>query len=186
MKKTINSNLKTYILNIKGIVQGVGFRPFIWHTAKKLGLNGIVTNTTEGVFVKINASSDTELLNFIRLIEKHKPAPSVIEKIEYEEIGYEDFNDSDDFIITKSIETSEKFQLISPDLATCSSCVYDINDNKNLRRFNYPFTNCTNCGPRFTIIKRMPYDRINTTMAEFKQCPGCQDEYDNPLDRRFH
>jgi len=186
LKKTIKSNLKTFTLNIKGIVQGVGFRPFIWHTARKLGLNGIVTNTTEGVFVKINAGSETELLDFIRLIEKEKPAPAVIEKIEYKEIDYEDFDNLDDFIITKSIETSEKFQLISPDLATCSSCVYDINDNKNHRRFNYPFTNCTNCGPRFTIIKRMPYDRVNTTMAKFKQCPACQDEYDNPLDRRFH
>jgi len=186
LKKTINSNIKTYSLNIKGIVQGVGFRPFIWHTAKKLGLNGIVTNTTEGVFVKINVSDETQLLNFIRLIEKEKPAPSVIEKIEYEEIGYEDFDDLDDFIITKSIETSEKFQLISPDLATCSSCVDDINNKKNLRRFNYPFTNCTNCGPRFTIIKKMPYDRVNTTMAKFKQCLECQNEYDNPHDRRFH
>lgn len=161
----------------------MGFRPFIWHIAKKSGLNGIVTNTTEGVFIKINVAGEPELLKFISEINKHKPAPALIEKIEYKKINYENYND---FIITKSFKTDEKFQLISPDIATCSKCVLDINNSRNLRRYNYPFTNCTNCGPRFTIIKKMPYDRFNTTMAKFKLCSDCQKEYQDPMDRRFH
>jgi len=170
-------------LNISGIVQGVGFRPFIWRTAKKLDLKGSVTNTTEGVLIKINVRDRKQLLEFISKIKKEKPAPSFVEDIRLQKIGHMEFNE---FTITESLETDEKFQLISPDIATCSNCVEDIGNRYSSRRFYYPFTNCTNCGPRFTIITNMPYDRPNTTMRSFEMCPDCEREYNNPLDRRFH
>ena len=176
-------NFTTYKVTITGIVQGVGFRPFIYKTAKESNLTGSVTNTTEGVFIKVNVKNKKDLINFIENIKKSKPEPSVIEKLKYKQIPFEDFKD---FTINKSFETKEKFQLVSPDIATCKNCIKDINNESNKRRFYYPFTNCTNCGPRFTIIKKMPYDRVNTTMADFDLCPDCLKEYNNPIDRRFH
>ena len=178
-----NNFPKTYRINISGIVQGVGFRPFIYRLAEKNNISGTVTNTTEGISVILNISSKEELNNFILQIKALKPSPALIEKIKYEKIPSEDFSD---FIITKSTETAENFQLISPDIATCSNCIEDINNNHNKRRYYYPFTNCTNCGPRFTIIKKMPYDRPNTTMSKFNLCPECKNEYLNAHDRRFH
>ena len=177
------SKTETYELHISGVVQGVGFRPFIWRTAKKLDLKGSVTNTTEGVLIKINTRDKKQLLEFINIIKKEKPAPSIIEEIKYHKVYYKKFTE---FTITSSLETEEKFQLISPDIATCPECIDDIFDKNNIRRFYYPFTNCTNCGPRFTIISDMPYDRPNTTMSMFKMCPGCIKEYNDPHDRRFH
>ena len=180
-KNQINHN--TYKIKISGIVQGVGFRPFIYKTARKHKLNGVVSNTTEGVDIKINAENPPALEKFIKEIETLKPEPSIIENIRFKEIPYRGF---DDFTIQKSIKTRENFQLISPDIATCRPCLEDINNKSNGRRLYYPFTNCTNCGPRFTIIKKMPYDRPNTTMAKFKLCKNCLQEYNDPLDRRFH
>jgi hydrogenase maturation protein HypF len=141
-KSTGNSNNfpKTYRISISGIVQGVGFRPFIYRLSKKNNLSGTVTNTTEGVSVKLNVSSKEELNNFISQIKSLKPPPALIEKIKYEKIPSQDFSD---FVITKSTETAEKFQLVSPDIATCSNCIEDINNNHNKRRYYYPFTNCT-------------------------------------------
>ncbi|MBE3089592.1 MAG: carbamoyltransferase HypF [Actinobacteria bacterium] len=182
-KITENKNITLYSINISGIVQGVGFRPFIYKLAKENNLNGRVTNTTEGISIKVEVKNKKELSVFIDKIKKFKPSPSLIEKIEYHKIPQEDFQD---FAIAKSIETDEKFQLISPDLATCPTCIEDINNKEDLRRYYYPFTNCTNCGPRFTIIKKMPYDRQYTTMLKFEMCPDCKKEYDNPFDRRFH
>jgi hydrogenase maturation protein HypF len=176
-------NFITYKVIIAGIVQGVGFRPFIYKTAKESNLTGSVTNTTEGVFIRVNVKNKKDLINFIENIKKFKPAPSVIEKVIYKQIPFEDFKN---FSINKSFETEEKFQLVSPDIATCKNCIEDINNKSNKRRFYYPFTNCTNCGPRFTIIKKMPYDRVNTTMADFDLCPDCLKEYNSPFDRRFH
>ena len=173
----------TYRLIISGIVQGVGFRPFIWRTAKKLALTGSVTNTTEGVLIKINVNHRERLLEFIDKIKEEKPSPSLIEEIKYKKTSHEVF---EDFNIARSLETEEKFQLISPDIATCPDCIDDIGDKNSNRRFCYPFTNCTNCGPCFTIITDMPYDRPNTTMSSFRMCPECEAEYNNPLDRRFH
>ena len=160
-KITENKNITLYSINISGIVQGVGFRPFIYKLAKENNLNGRVTNTTEGVSIKVEVKNKKELSVFIDKIKKFKPAPSLIEEIQYHKIPQEIFQD---FTIEKSIETDEKFQLISPDLATCQSCIKDINNKEDRRRYYYPFTNCTNCGPRFTIIKKMPYDRQYTTM----------------------
>ncbi|MDD5600688.1 MAG: carbamoyltransferase HypF [Actinomycetota bacterium] len=176
-------NLKTYKINISGIVQGVGFRPFIYKIAKQNNFTGTVVNTTEGVTIKINAPDKRTVNKFISDIRLHKPPAAVIENINVEEIPCITFQE---FKIEKSIVTEEKFQLISPDLATCNLCVKDINNKKNTRRYYYPFTNCTNCGPRFTIIKKMPYDRPNTTMSKFPMCSKCYEEYHNPSDRRFH
>src|SRR3972149_5170182 len=178
-----NKNMTLYSINISGIVQGVGFRPFIDKLAKENNLNGRVTNTTEGVIIKVSVKNKKELFYFIDKIKKFKPFPSLIEKIKYHKIPLEDFHD---FSIEKSIETDERFQLISPDMATCHMCIEDINNKENQRRYYYPFTNCTNCGPRFTIIKKMPYDRQYTTMNQFEMCPDCKKEYGNPFDRRFH
>ena len=177
-----NNNLKTYKINISGIVQGVGFRPFIYRLAKKHKLNGSVTNTTEGVFIYINAPCSAEVESFTKDIRSQRPPASFIEKIEVKELSLKGFTD---FKIEKSRETDEKFQLISPDIATCDLCLEDIN-KENSRRYYYPFTNCTNCGPRFTIIKKMPYDRPNTTMHKFSLCKNCAKEYNDPYDRRFH
>jgi hydrogenase maturation protein HypF len=175
-------NKKTYSIYIKGIVQGVGFRPFVWQLFKKNNISGTVTNTTEGVYIEANFSSEKNLRDILTHIENDKPVPSLIESMEYTEADNKSF---DDFRIIDSFETKEKFQLVSPDIATCESCRNDIADKKN-RRYRYAFTNCTNCGPRFTIIKKMPYDRKNTTMDCFNMCPDCKNEYDNPSDRRFH
>ena len=175
--------MKTFEIEIKGIVQGVGFRPFIFRLAKKNKLYGDVCNTTAGVIIKINAEDDLKIKHFIEQIIKLKPSPSIIEEINFKEVKYTQYND---FKITSSKFLKEKFQLVSPDLATCKECIKDINNIKNDRRYNYAFTNCTNCGPRFTIIKKLPYDRQNTTMDSFKMCNDCFTEYNNPLDRRFH
>ena len=172
----------TYKIEISGIVQGVGFRPFIYRTAKKHKLNGTISNTTEGVTVIINTEDQAALDMFISDIKSLKPGPSVIETIKSRKIPFRDLKD---FTIKKSTITRERFQLVSPDIATCGPCLDDIN-SKNSRRHYYPFTNCTNCGPRFTIIKKMPYDRPNTTMAKFGLCKNCLREYNDPTNRRFH
>jgi len=177
------NNLKTFNINISGIVQGVGFRPFIYRLAQKYNLNGMVTNTTEGVTLKINTYSKNIVDKFTSDIKSQKPSASVIENIKIEETPFRDFKD---FKIGKSIETEERFQLVSPDIATCDLCIEDIKNNKDIRRYHYPFTNCTSCGPRFTIIQKIPYDRPYTTMHKFIMCEDCSREYHTPLDRRFH
>jgi len=178
-----NNNLKTFNINISGIVQGVGFRPFIYKLAQKYNINGMVTNTTEGVAIKINSPDKNTVEKFTSDIKLQKPYVSVIENIRAKEVTHIDFKS---FKIGKSKETKDKFQLISPDIATCALCLQDINNKQNKRRYYYPFTNCTNCGPRFTIIQKMPYDRPNTTMHKFTLCEDCAAEYNNPFDRRFH
>lgn len=178
-----NNSLKTYEITVTGIVQGVGFRPFVYRLSQKHKLNGSVTNTTEGVLIYINASDRSMLQSFISDIKTQKPPASFIEEISSKEVPYRDFKD---FKIEKSRETGERFQLISPDIATCERCIEDINNKEDSRRYYYPFTNCTNCGPRFTIIKKMPYDRPNTTMHKFTLCKECAEEFSSPLDRRFH
>jgi len=174
---------KTFQINITGVVQGVGFRPFIYNLALRKSLSGDVCNTSSGVIIRVNASDISIINDFISYIKKNKPDPAFIENIRIEEIKHLSFQG---FKISKSKNTDEGFQLISPDLATCGNCLKDINNHKEKRRFNYAFTNCTNCGPRFTIIKKLPYDRVSTTMSDFTMCTECSNEYLNPLDRRFH
>ncbi len=183
MASNKNKDIKTYNINITGIIQGVGFRPFISRLAQKYKLKGNVSNTTEGVTVKISSPDINTVNKFISDIKIQKPPAAVIEDLNIEETSFKNFKI---FKIGKSKKSEEKFQLVSPDIATCKLCLEDINNKKDSRRYYYPFTNCTNCGPRFTIIKKMPYDRPNTTMNKFEMCNDCKEEYNNTYDRRFH
>lgn len=174
------NNLKRLHLKITGVVQGVGFRPFIYRLATELNLKGWVNNTSQGVFIEIEGT-ENQLTVFQEKLLTEKPNLSqifTIEKIELRPI-----NDNE-FKIIHSIN-GEKTTLILPEIATCKDCLEEIFNPLN-RRFRYPFTNCTNCGPRYTIIESLPYDRENTTMRGFILCPQCQSEYNNPLNRRFH
>jgi len=168
-------------ISVRGVVQGVGFRPFVYGLATKHKLKGWVCNTSEDV--KIEIEGETEAIEQFKLeLETKAPPLAHIEGIAisyHSPIGYKSF------AIRSSIAEEGKYQLISPDIATCQACLSELLDPNN-RRYRYPFTNCTNCGPRFTIIEDMPYDRPKTTMRYFQMCHQCQEEYDNPLDRRFH
>ena len=169
-------------IQVKGIVQGVGFRPFVYRLAKKYLVNGWVLNAADGVF--IHAEAESKLLDeFVLELSENPPAASQVDEIELKEVPLEDF---DTFEIRFSDAGAvEKTTLVSPDLATCDDCAREL-FNPNDRRFRYPFINCTNCGPRFTIIEKLPYDRKSTSMKEFPMCERCATEYGDPLDRRFH
>lgn len=168
-------------ISIRGAVQGVGFRPFIYRLATGSNLTGWVMNASEGVFIEVEGMKET-LESFLLRIEREKPPHSFIQSLEFsflDPIGFTRFE------IRESDHKGGKTTLVLPDIATCSDCVHDIFDFFN-RRYLYPFTNCTNCGPRFTIIESLPYDRPNTSMKAFMMCAACRSEYENPLDRRFH
>ena len=168
-------------INIKGIVQGVGFRPFIYNLARKYELKGYVLNNTSGVNIEVEGESSA-IDEFIQKVKSEPPPQAVIFEMHsqnIEPLGYEDFT------IRKSADREEKFVPISPEIATCSDCLKELFDPSD-HRYRYPFINCTNCGPRFTIVKDIPYDRKFTTMAPFIMCEKCQREYDDPSDRRFH
>ncbi len=171
----------TYFIKIKGIVQGVGFRPTVYRIAKGLNLKGKVLNSSSGVQIYLNANED-KIKNFLALLAKSKPPPAKITTITKEKLPYEHF---DNFSIVNSQEKQGEFTLISPDLATCDKCIEELFDPSD-RRHLYPFINCTHCGPRFSIIKEIPYDRPLTTMNKFTMCDECQTEYEAPIDRRFH
>jgi hydrogenase maturation protein HypF len=168
-------------IKVRGIVQGVGFRPMVYRLASQHHLKGSVYNTTSDVTIFIEGSlSDIE--SFIDQLEESAPPQSRIESISIED---EPAKGLPEFTIEASRAEDQEYQLISPDIATCHLCKNEILDPSN-RRYQYPFTNCTNCGPRFTIIEAIPYDRPNTTMRRFKMCARCQREYDDVNDRRFH
>ena len=169
-------------IQVKGIVQGVGFRPFVYRMAKKYLINGWVLNATDGVF--IHAEGEAKLLDeFVIELSENPPAASRVEEVTLKEVPLEDF---DSFEIRFSDAGAvEKTTLVSPDLATCDDCVREL-FNPNDRRYRYPFINCTSCGPRFTIIEKLPYDRKSTSMKDFPMCERCAREYGDPLDRRFH
>jgi hydrogenase maturation protein HypF len=165
---------------IRGAVQGVGFRPFVFRLASQLELPGWVSNTAAGVFLEVEGEPE-RLREFQLRVEREKPSIACIQSLEssiLDPLGFSDFE------IRKST-TGEKTVLVLPDIATCPACLSDIFDSRN-RRYRYPFTNCTNCGPRFTIIEGLPYDRPATTMKKFAMCPDCEREYHDPADRRFH
>ena len=165
---------------IRGAVQGVGFRPFIYRLAEEMSLNGWVINNTQGIFIE--AESTPEILRqFLLRIDREKPAISFIQSFEH---SFVDPIPYDKFEIRESTDGA-KTALILPDIATCGECQREIFDPTN-RRYRYPFTNCTNCGPRFTIVEALPYDRPRTSMRIFEMCPECSAEYHNPRDRRFH
>ena len=168
-------------ISVDGIVQGVGFRPFVYRIAHEMGLNGWVTNTTDGVVIEAEGEKE-DLEAFLSRLETDAPPLSMITSIRNEyggPAGYRDFS------IRHSLAGADPTVLISPDTATCPDCVRELFDPED-RRYEYPFINCTNCGPRYTILRSVPYDRPNTSMAEFKMCELCQAEYDDPGDRRFH
>ena len=175
-------------IHVTGIVQGVGFRPFVYRQAKLHLINGWVYNSADGVH--IHAEGEDKLVDeFCLALSNEAPAASRVEQIEMKEVpleGYKSFEikHSQD-VKTSKAGSSAGETLISPDIATCNDCVKELFDKKD-RRYRYPFINCTNCGPRFTIIDKLPYDRCYTTMRTFKMCDVCNDEYHNPADRRFH
>lgn len=174
-------NESKYRIIITGIVQGVGFRPFLYNLSMQLGLKGWVGNEDSNVIIEIEANNN-QLVDFINQIRKSAPALSKIESIDYKELPFEGFKD---FIIKES-QTSHKGNIfISPDVATCMDCLKELKDRED-RRYLYPFINCTNCGPRFTIIKDIPYDRDKTTMDSFNMCDSCRKEYTDSTDRRYH
>lgn len=166
---------------IRGAVQGVGFRPFVYRLAQDLGLLGWVNNSAQGVRIEVEGSQ-AQIESFLQRLQVEQPPQAFIQSLEptYLDVaGYQDFQ------IRESDPTGAKTAAILPDLATCADCVSETFDLTN-RRYRYPFTNCTNCGPRFSIIEALPYDRPHTTMKRFVLCDECRAEYDNPLDRRFH
>ena len=174
--------IKRFRIRVEGIVQGVGFRPFIYRLAKNSGHCGFVLNDTKGVLLEIQ-NENLSIEDFCQAILTQSPKASRITNINYNEIPIQD--DEIDFVIKHSDQGFERQTLISPDLAICEDCKREIKSITD-RRYRYAFTNCTNCGPRFSIVKDIPYDRANTTMKHFVMCSNCQSEYDNPLDRRFH
>jgi hydrogenase maturation protein HypF len=168
-------------LRIHGAVQGVGFRPFVYRLAGELGLMGWVSNDAQGVSLEVEGERQI-LETFLIRLQREKPAHAAICGLEpafLDSMGYTAFE------IRKSDPAGERTALVLPDIATCPDCLREIFEPAN-RRYRYPFTNCTNCGPRFSIIEALPYDRGCTTMKRFIMCDQCQAEYDDPLDRRFH
>lgn len=168
-------------VEITGVVQGVGFRPFLFGLATAHHLNGFVSNTARGVDLFIQGQK-TDLDAFLQDIPDKKPLLSKISSIDIKD---ETVKDLAGFEIVKSRGAQTRSTLISPDVSICPDCLKEMLDPKD-RRFEYPFINCTNCGPRYTIIRDIPYDRPKTSMAVFPMCSACQGEYDDPLDRRFH
>src|SRR5215208_3755545 len=169
-------------ISVKGVVQGVGFRPFVYGLATRLNLHGWVCNTSGGVEILIQGPA-SNIENFIRGLTGEAPPLARIDQVsvvdETCDTEYQTFD------IRPSTSIENVFQPISADFAICPDCERELFDPRD-RRYLYPFINCTNCGPRFTIIKDIPYDRPNTTMDEFELCTHCDTEYENPLDRRFH
>ena len=168
-------------VTVRGLIQGIGFRPFVYRLATKLKLNGWVSNSAQGLFIEVEGGREA-LQSFLFRLEREKPPRAVIQSLEFsflDAAGYRQFD------IRESDQSGLKSVLILPDIAICDDCLGEIFDPGN-RRFRYPFTNCTNCGPRFTIIESLPYDRPRTSMKRFAMCPACEREYGDPSDRRFH
>ncbi|MFP4466638.1 MAG: carbamoyltransferase HypF [Candidatus Goldiibacteriota bacterium] len=173
--------MKTAAIKIAGAVQGVGFRPFVHRTAEKYKLNGFVRNATGSVYIEVTGEPDI-IKRFISELQRKKPAAAVINEISVSIRKKTSLHEG--FVISKSM-VSDEMKNIIPDIAVCPSCLSEFND-KNNRRYHYPFINCTGCGPRFTIIKDVPYDRKNTSMKDFKMCPDCLKEYRDIKSRRYH
>lgn len=173
-------------IHVTGIVQGVGMRPFVYREAMAHGICGWVLNAGDGVHIEAHALSES-LDEFVDALSEHAPAASRMEHVEVVDLapGNWDAANERDFRIVASQDQTAHTTLISPDIATCDDCLRELFDPAD-RRFHYPFINCTNCGPRFTIIRSLPYDRAATSMDRFPMCPTCAAEYADPLDRRFH
>src|SRR5579862_4276415 len=168
-------------LRVEGIVQGVGFRPFVYSLATGLGLAGLVGNDVDGVFAEVEGPPDA-VTEFLARLERQPPPLARIDRISTKTI---DINGTPGFTIVPSAAAGARRTLVSPDTAPCDACLAELYDPAD-RRYRYPFINCTNCGPRFTIVRDVPYDRALTTMALFTMCDLCAAEYHDPADRRFH
>ncbi|MDY3200982.1 MAG: carbamoyltransferase HypF [Arcobacter sp.] len=172
----------TFFIKVKGIVQGVGFRPFVYNLAIKHDIKGWVNNDEKGVNILLYAQEES-IENFILELKSNSPILAKIDSIRIRKITKKQEYKS--FEIIDSSTSKNKTTIISPDISICEECIKDINDMNNFR-YNYSLTNCTNCGPRYSIIETIPYDRCNTSMKEFKLCQNCQEEYENPANRRYH
>ncbi|MGH3327834.1 MAG: carbamoyltransferase HypF [Streptomycetales bacterium] len=168
-------------VRVEGVVQGVGFRPFVYALALRHELAGLVGNDPDGVFIEVEGEPES-LTRFRTALEREAPPLALIDRISVEAV---EPRGGTRFVIVDSKGGGERRALIAPDTATCADCLREMSDNGD-RRHRYPFTNCTNCGPRFTIIRDVPYDRPSTTMADFAMCGDCAREYHDPADRRFH
>ena len=168
-------------ISITGVVQGVGFRPFVYGLAREKGLAGWVLNHSGGVDIEVEGPK-AALEAFITDLQAQAPPLARIESLEAQSVPLQGFGP---FEIRHSQSQEGLYQLISPDVATCPDCLHELMDPKD-RRYRYPFINCTNCGPRFTIIQDIPYDRPKTTMCVFPMCSDCLAEYEDPGNRRFH
>ncbi|MCU0494892.1 MAG: carbamoyltransferase HypF [Chloroflexaceae bacterium] len=168
-------------IEVRGIVQGVGFRPFVYGLALRLGLAGFVRNDSDGVTIEAEGAPAV-LTAFVVALRHEAPPLARVESVQHQAIA---LHGDADFVIAHSAASAHATTLIAPDSATCADCLQELFDPAD-RRYRYPFINCTNCGPRLTIVAAVPYDRPNTTMAVFPMCAQCQAEYDDPLNRRFH
>ena len=168
-------------IEIRGVVQGVGFRPWVYQLARANGLRGRVWNDSTGVVIRA-FGDDARLALFLDLLGQQAPPAARVREVEWRVIPFEH---AESFEIIESDETAARRVTIPPDLAVCDECLAEVFDPTD-RRYRYPFTNCTNCGPRYSIVRGVPYDRAKTTMAAFAMCAKCRAEYENPLDRRFH
>ena len=166
---------------VTGIVQGVGFRPFIYQLAKRHELVGYVSNTSDGVIIEAEGE-EAKLKEFLDAIQREAPPLALITGVTSEPVPPVA---GADFVIRESAAAAERTALIAPDVCTCADCLRELSDPDD-RRYRYPFINCTNCGPRYTITTDIPYDRANTTMREFEMCGDCRREYEDPMNRRFH
>ena len=173
-------------IHVTGIVQGVGMRPFVYREAMAHGICGWVLNAGDGVHIEAHASVEA-LDGFVAALSEHAPAAARVEHVELMDLAPGDWDaaSKQGFRIVASQDQTAHTTLVSPDIATCDDCLRELFDPAD-RRFHYPFINCTNCGPRFTIIRSLPYDRAATSMNRFPMCPTCAAEYADPLDRRFH
>ncbi|NQU81575.1 MAG: carbamoyltransferase HypF, partial [Bacteroidetes bacterium] len=170
----------TYEIAVKGLVQGVGFRPFVYRIAHYFKIKGSVENRNDGVKIIANGKR-YDIDHFITSLKEKKPLASTIKSVNVKQISSKDYKK---FTIVKSKSDSDEITDVSPDIAVCSACLRDM--KKQSHRIDYPFINCTNCGPRFSIIKDLPYDRDKTTMNVFQMCDVCAGEYSDVMDRRFH
>ena len=176
----ISAETEALDIRVRGRIQGVGFRPFIYRLASDHKLHGWVNNQTSHVKIHIEGTKEN-VNSFIHDIRAKAPPISIIDDLKAYTSSFEEF---EDFSIIQSVDSSDAVTEISPDLAVCDDCIKDIKSKG--RRNLYSFTNCTNCGPRFSIIQELPYDRPKTTMKDFRMCPECMEEYESPMSRRFH
>jgi hydrogenase maturation protein HypF len=168
-------------IRVTGLVQGVGYRPFVYALAERYGVSGFVGNDAAGVFLEVEGPPDA-VTAFVAALRTEAPPLAVVDDVTEQDIAV---TGTYGFHIVRSENGTAPTALVTPDSATCAECLRELTDPRD-RRHEYPFVNCTNCGPRFTITRTVPYDRRNTTMASFALCPTCQAEYDDPRDRRFH